>query len=630
MPPKTKPTVYKCPGCFKNFNPSKQTKSLAKRVKVLCGECHKKTGKVWALSSLRRPRRRQPTLKPKPASNTEQSSRTTISRAMKSSARGTIIPLKSANNAEQFFMLQTLNPKATMGSRTIRMKADDTQIPTVGYNFNSVFTVAPQINDSPDDISFKIKFLPSPLIIAELHSQTPLKIAGHRSFSVTDELGITTYVIGSKVGQLGTLDEHLNFQPKLDWSKFRCIGFSSGSQWVGREIDKSGVVYASRMNNEVQLATFDPTAKQDAIFSRAFQEQTFSGMHKEPVYDWTFVDENDGSAVGPDIQPNKHTVHLKLGLSVLPPLQTTIPEPNPSVVEYTQNVFTSFQNYFTSGYSTMNTEWIEMQFQAFDRQWNITSRLPDGTYSFTGTLQVDVTAHLVPRTTGKLMTLRPQFNIGAELTFRGGDFHTTLFERIATRLDNDFSFTATGIKLQDYYLAVGIEVTSEILVNREEMESRVRSTQILNLFGKTLLDDNNGLFVDNTWASPVAEFRFPRTGGDQCVMMQFVHVTNLELVVDDTSVLSNFAVSSVPKSRSDFVDLKSAKMQKVMQGIPPMITLDNGVIGQTAITELSSRGIISDIANLLGPIASTIFPSHRPMINGIQSLANKFDSLGII
>lgn len=622
--------TWTCPNCRTRFRPSKAVKRRFHLSRHMCPNCVKQTGRQFAVP--RRPKH-QPNPKPQQQHSqpTDQSAKN-MRTAMRSSARGTIIPSKNAMNAERFFVLQTLNPKATMGSRVVRLKSDDTQVPTVGYNFNSVFTVSPtQGNDDP---TFKIMFLPSPLIIAQIFSTEPVIVSGHRSFSIRDESGITTYIVGSKVGQLGTLDADFNFVPKLDWSKYRCIGYSAGSQWVGREIDKSGVVYAARMNESTTpLSDFDPTAKQDSIFGRAFQEQTFSGMHKEPVYDWTYVDENDAAVDEPDIQPTSHTIKLKIGLGARPPVVQALPDPNPSVVEFTEGKWASFTAYFAdiiNGPTEANREYVNTQWQALDRQWKLSTPIGGNVSELTVPVTANITAYLLPRPNrpdARKQTLRPEYSINTTLRIPGGDFYAAITSIIGARLTNDFSAV---FSLDDYYVCVGFEITGTATINRESIANHRRSEQYINLVGRTLLDDNAGLFVDDTWATPIAEYRFPRATVDQCIMLQFVHVTNYELMVADTSIISNFAVASRANNRNDIIDVKSERMQKIMQAIPPMITLDNGIIGQTAHTELSSRGIVGDIANLLGPLATLIFPEFKPMIGIAQSLANKFDSLNII
>jgi len=543
---------------------------------------------------------------------------------MKTSARGTIISSKNAINAERFFTLQMLNPKATMGSRVVRMKSDDTQLPTVGYNFNSVFTVSPTIAEG--DISFKIMFTPSPLIIAEIFSSQPVTISGHRSFTNQIENGYQTYVIGSKVGQLGEIDQDFNFSPKSDWSKYRCIGYSAGSQWVGREIDKSGVVYAARMNESVTLDEFDPTSKQDSIFSRAFQEQTFAGLHKEPVYDWMYVDENDAAVDEPDKQPDDHVIKMKIGLAVRDILTQEVPTPNPAVVDFVESTFNNFDQYFKTGPSSDNQGFINETFAIFDRQWKITNATANGVKEYHYPTVVNTTLRLVPRQPGKLQTFHTQYSVNAGLLIVNDNFYEAITTVLAQRLAGDFN----AIKLQDYFVAIGFDITATIKLDNAMVRRRNRSGTIVNMVARSILDDNAGLFVDDTWSNPVAEYRFPNSGKDSCIMIQFVHVTNYELIVADTSIISNFAIASKSTGRNDIVDFKSAKMQKIMQAIPPMITLDSGMIGQTAQTELASRGIIADIANVLGPLATMVFPEFKPAIGLVQGLANKFDSLNII
>lgn len=626
------PITWKCPKCNRRFTPSKALRSeLAnlRKAKIKCHQC----GGISSQPN------HKPNHHPNPISNVPNhgsSSRNVrqvkkrITSTAKAAKRGTIIPMTANVSAERFFILQTLNPKATMGSRTIKLKADDTQLPTVGYNFNSVFTVALN-GSSGEDMSFKIKFLPSPVIVAQIYSQQPITVHGHRAFSIPDGQGYLTSVIGSKIGQLGDIDDQYNFTPKLDWSKYRCIGYSAGSSWVGREIDKSGVVYAARMNEETRLADFDPTAKQDSIYGRAFQEQSFSGMHKEPVYDWTFTDPNQAAVEEPNLQPSHHTIKYNDSCVAYPldkGAYTLTENDPPNVLPVSRDtdpdriVQRIFDRVISNGY-------LENQLMAFNRQWNILTQI-GRQFTFGHNLTVNWTfvTMVIPGEPQSNAVRTGEFTLvpgTSPMNFSTGTFvNEVLLGPLITAYRDNF--------IEGSLHTISIDLLSSIRLQSRNVQYHKPSSVTRNIITQQLADETDYMFLDDTWAAPVADYRFaPVSGGTVAdIMMQFVHVTNYELIVSDTSIINNFTTAQASNSKDTVIDSKSTRLQKIMRGMPPMITFDSGCIGQTAQTELASRGIIADIANFLGPIASTIFPEFAPIINVGQSLANKFDSLGII
>jgi hypothetical protein len=624
--------TWKCPKCNRRFTPSRALRKELNNLKKAKVKCHQCGG--TSSHPKYKPNQHAGPISNAPNHGTNsQSVRQTKKKLMagaKAASRGTIIPLNTRMNAERFFLMQTLNPKATMGSRTIKLKADDTQLPTVGYNFNSVFTVALN-GSSGEDMSFKIKFLPSPVIVAQIYSRLPITVHGHRAFTIPDGEGFLTSVIGSKIGQLGDIDEQFTFTPKLDWSKYRCIGYSAGSMWVGREIDKSGVVYAARMNEETRLADFDPTAKQDSIYGRAFQEQSFSGMHKEPVYDWTFTDPNQAAVEEPNFQPSHHTIKYNDSCVAYPlehgPYEVGPSDPPNLLPVSTDNdpsriIQRVFDRVISNGY-------LDNQLLAFNRQWNILAQ-NGREYSFNHALTISYTF-----TTMVLPNSPESINVRTgEITLQPG---TSPMRFVPGSFVNDVLFGPLIQALTDNFIegrlhTVSIDLLSSIRLQSRNVQYHKPQPTSRNIISQQLADETDYLFLDDTWAAPVADYRFAPISGDFVadVMMQFVHVTNYELIVSDTSIINNFTTAQASNSKDDVIDSKSIRLQKIMRGMPPMITFDSGCVGQTAQTELASRGIVGDIANLLGPIASTLFPQFAPLIGLGQSLANQFDSLGII
>lgn len=558
--------------------------------------------------------------------------------AVISSSRGTMMPIRQNLSAERLFMLQTLNPKACSGTRGIKFKSDNVQIPRVAFNFNSVFTLLS--NDA--NSKFKIKFNVSPLVIAEIlpiadpdSPSTPFpKIIGARSFIQDDRI----YVLGSKIGQLGELDENFDFTVDSAWKKFRATGMSAASTWVGREIDKGGVVYCARMNDTIPLEDFEPTSKMDAIYSEAWKTQTVTAMHKEPVYSPQYIDPNEAAVDEPASRPEAVRVSFECTFANFWDGNTT------QLSITNQGAFLAVGN-ITSTYNTaqktmqnftaldsavfrdVNIRYLQYQLDIFDRHWGIINRSSSGTVS----IEVPITFELQPFFKRPAPDIPTSNAISVNLsttTFTSADTYA-LSKLILTAIADACTSAPLSTALTSGQFSPRLTISFQITATNLMIKNYKRSNIPLNrnIVAQIANDNFDGLFDDSAFALPVMEFTVASGSVGGSTAFQFVHNVNLELMVQDTNVLGNFAMANNSDSKSDVLDVENERLQKIMKALPPMITYDNDQISSTAKTELASRGILGDITSLLGPIATAVFPEFAPLISAGSGIANTLDKL---
>lgn len=497
------------------------------------------------------------------------------------------------------------------------MKSDNVQLPRLGYKFDSVFTlVMPNASET-----FKIKFNPAPTIVAEIFSPEPITITGART--VTD--GYYTYVLGSKIAQLGTINDRNEFEPAEDWTRYRCVGYAAQSMWVGREIDKAGTCYIARQNEAVdKLENFNPTIKQDSIYTQAWKTISVTGQHKVPVYNFQYAESADSVEDTNTVQEHEITVTYPMSWD-------------------TQGGYTGFKELQIGAVSTVSFG----QLMAFNAG-GTTLRTQDAQDTFVKFLTELEAAYDViqTRTNGSLsIDVATDYNFMIEV-WSGTSRVKTVSSNGRLDLDsNGTNMTTLAGAIWDRYVTA-VNTANTVWVDAPPVNTILRATGAINfiirvphnykrtqanIFTRNVTaairaDELDGLFTDSSFAEPVMQFNMPSQGLVGNGAWQFIHTTHYELVVSDDSALGNFAIAEKETPINTVNIVQNAPLQQVMQSLPPAVVFDAGELDSTAKTELSSRGILSNIATILGPVVGSIFPQAAPFIAPVAGLASALDT----
>lgn len=618
------PAVVKnwCPTCKKaNVMPVKE---FVKRSLASCPVCGGPT------VPFRRGRKNRPqTPKPPAQKATRSVSRRAPMRATRSSQRSLTRAVMNAGSAlnaapmrasgvltaERRLLMSMLNPQASMGSKPVKMKSDNMQLPRVAYKFDSVFTV---INEGILN-EFKIMFHPAPTIIATLWAEDIAAVRVLGTKSVTD--GNYLHILGSKIAQLGTVNDRFEFEPAEDWTKYRCIGYSAQSMWVGREIDKSGTVYIARQNEELlPLEDFNPTLKQDSIYSQAYKTISVTGQHRKPVYEFQYTESADSVEDSNEIHEREIRVPMPMSYD-------------------SEGGYTGFQTRTVGSTSTLTY----IQWLSYDAT-SKTCKTPDSISTFVKFLTEFQAAYdaIQVRTNGNLtIDCSIDYFFQIDRLPGGGPVIST-----TGRMDLDVTspnMTQLAIDIwarlmlvmnvgafQDVpLLGTLLKPTADItfIVRVPKNFKRTQSNIFTrNIAAAIRADELDGLFTDASFAQPVMHFTLPASNYGAAAAFQFVHTTNYELVVDDASALGNFALAEKDTNVTTINVAGNTPIQGVLQSLPPAVIFDGGQIDSTAKTELASRGILSSICGILGPVASAIFPEVAPLVAPITGLAHSLDT----
>lgn len=570
------------------------------------------------LVPLRRPRRSSaPAPRPKPQPQAQRTRSKSLVRKLATSTRAmNSAPMRSSgvNNAERRFLVSMLNPQTTLGSKPIKMKSDNVQLPRLAYKFDSVFTVTlPNSNET-----FKIKFNPAPTIIAEIWSPSDVVVTGVRS--IVD--GNYTYVLGSKIGQLGSLTDRNDFEPAEDWTRYRCLGYSAQSMWVGREIDKSGTCYVARQNEEVDsLEVFNPTLKQDSIYTQAWKTISVTGQHKKPVYDFQFAESADSVE-------DTNTVHER---------EILVPYP----ISYdNDDGYTGFQlRTVGAGSNLTYAQWISFNAN------NTTCRTTASQDTFVKFLTELSAAYDViqTRTNGSVsIDVETDYFFQIEATTLGApklisttgnlnlDVTSANLPTLAVDIWARFITTITAGAFLDTPTAGTTLLATATISFKIRVPRNFKRTQT-NIFTRNITaairaDELDGLFTDSTFAEPILQFNMPGAGLAGNGAWQFIHTTNYELVVTDDSALGNFALAEKETPINSVNIMQNGPVQQILQSLPPAVVFDGGELDSTAKTELASRGILTTLTSVLGPVAAAMFPGVAPFLSPINSLASALDT----
>jgi len=532
---------------------------------------------------------------------------------------------RAAVKAVNLLMSMMLNPTIAQ-PRPMKFFIDESSIPKKGMIFTSAFNV----RSTSASTDFKILFLPSPIIIAEIISNVPLQITGTKVISLQNEDNqYVYYVVGSKVGFVGTIDNNFIFTPREDYSQYRILAMSASCDWFGKQLDKNGTYYASRITNREDLSEFDLLSKPDSLISNMDGKVVLTGQQIKPTYEFEYIDDNDD--------------------------ETEQSKPDAKIVEYINLTFSNA----TRGSGSYPA-------------WR----------SLTKAVNVeDVMAFIV----GVLLIgdNRPALNsLGAELQRKYGDalFHTEVDAtgKAFVVFNQNISFLLSV----NYYMNNGEKVAGW---NSLQLETDVQPSQgTQNIDFAQSLVTNMGIGVRAMWTNFSAPPAFAKEavlsfniravlrgtdilirrpyqmakistniipdiveGHDQLTHMgsnirspvlqvqsempflQFQHVVVEEMVIEDDSVLTLDAIATNDASDQalsvNLVDFK--RFTKIMSSMPPMLEYNDGVIGQTGQQELANRGILGTIAGILGPIAAAIFPPVGMLLPVINDLVTGVEGI---
>lgn len=548
-------------------------------------------------------------------------------------------------------LLSQIDCRATCGQEPTMLDVDQSVVPTIGYQYDSNFTVSADPS-STGIIDFLIQWIASPIIICRIICPQLLNIGATRSITQVDPVtGLyDIYVLGNKTGYLGDLTDKFQFNYSEDWTKYRVSACSGALTWCGKEIDKNGVVYTSRISNKDDLTSFDPQMNADNVVSNVDDVITVSCQHAVPIYNWKPLDPNDEVAE----TNNEHQVQdfefsydqffafqAMTNLSKLPNGEyaalTTIAGTG-NLSAFATELLAAFLSSFTaSGGNTWLTEWIGQ----LNGKYGNAFASPTNATQFVLKARPTVTVafrYILPETDADA-TYKTFFgrlggtDVEAEIPIANieesdeaivfsnpADLFNALMTRWAAVFVAEYTTSApTGV-----YDCINMRA-----VVKMNFKFNVPGARQVNTRAKVSYNLSPTIADGASAITPYDDdFRFPvsRVVSSSPFFQVFQQVTT-ELQVQDGSPFTELAVAHAKSSRSTTVQKREIeKFARIMEGMPPALVMGQNGLNRLSTSMLDARGIIGDIAGFLGGAASTFIPGAAAIVGPITGL---IDSLGL-
>jgi len=522
----------------------------------------------------------------------------------------------TAKKALPRLLLSALSPKASQGQKGFRFNIDQSVTPKKSFTYESTFTV--KTTNQGDD--FKVMWFASPIIVAQIFSKFPLEISGARYIADQPRQGgdYEYFIMGNKIGFIGELDPDFTFIPAKDFKQYRCLLATGTMMWVGKEIDKNGTYWAARITDREELSSFSPLSKVDNVNTGVDGMISVTAQHVNPIFDWDYIDENDD-----EIEINKPGATMLEVINIIFSNEATngafsydglgVP-----LTATATSLIASFNTITALSSFAIDTakfsQDLTNKYGAAFFSLNATT----GFLKFSDTLEVICTIRKIitqPNAAGISyvpQTISTTFDANAANYANLNLVLLTALRNAITAISTNNTYpTSAGISALDVLFRVIFKSTDLIDPRNANNTNKVR-TQIIP-------DIIEG--VDQI-AHMADEFLLPVVQV-QCDQgrFQISQTTMWELTVEDTSP---FTMDTVATNNMD-TDMTISKNEmsrflKVLNAMPPMLEFSGNQLSSYAASELNSRGIFSDVASILGPIASTVFPGASPLIGGLQSI----------
>lgn len=513
-------------------------------------------------------------------------------------------PGKSTTSALQRLLMNNLDPAGTVGQRAVRLNIDNIAAPKypVQFDCNFVLNVGGYA---------RLLLASSPLISAVVWSEGSVLIEGAESYTVSTPTGNFTYVLGNKKNLIVDNLGQLMVASKEDFRQFRMISSAMQLQWCGQEIFKNGIYNLARITDSESLAEFNPNSKIDAVTANVSDVIVMTSQRATATTPLLPVDPNSEDAGG--VRPDggvKRATEVIICTGGLPSSLDSGTLTYSFASNSTMNgLATGIQGAMVSFYGT-NAEYNRV-FITYISQ--LTAKYPNfynaesNTYSCEAKLELDATIGLTANT---YQSVHIEANLPATML---NATNTNFFSQITSQL---------AAQVQTFPLNVPAGSKTVVftwnMILRIPIDGRINQRVQIPNFLALGIDENSladTVFYDNGFLEPVAQM----SGADLRIQVTTTH--SFEFLLSDDTVLAATAVANTPKDPEAVINRTDyTRFQKIMKGMPPALIMGDLGLARISATQLASRGILSDIKNVLGPIASSIFPGAANTINTVGGI----------
>jgi hypothetical protein len=440
-------------------------------------------------------------------------------------------------------------------------------------------------------------------------------VIGAQSFQVYAPDGYFTYVIGNKKNLIVDDEGNLVVKSKEDFRQFRMIASSVQLQWSGLEIYKNGTYNIARITDSENLASFNPNSKIDAVTCNMSDVIVATSQRATATTPLIPVDPNseDAGGVRPDggIKRAHESIVATGGLPSSMDSGTLMFTfaANTTMRTLATGIQDAMINFYNSNgeYKRIFDTFISALTAKYPNFWNSEGN----TYNMGVKFEISATATMVGAYQSVHMESKP-----TNLTWSPGQTisNSSLFAEIVTQ---SVSAISTAPINPISIGARAVVFTCNMLLDIP-IDGRINQRVQIPNFLALGVDENSladTVYYDNGFLEPVIQ-----AVGNQ-IQVQVITSHSFEFLLSDDTVLAAAAVANTPKDPEAVVSkAEYNKFQSIMKGMPPGLIMGDLGLARISATQLASRGILSDIKNVLGPIASSIFPNSSGMINTVGGI----------
>lgn len=540
------------------------------------------------------------------AASHESNSARIANRTSRSSAP--LRPGKSTTSAIQRLVMNVIDPAGTVGQRAVRLNIDNIAAPKYPVQFDCNFTLQ-------SDDQCRLLLASSPLISAVVWSPSNgVAIIGAESYTVEAPTGYYTYILGNKRNLITDPQGNLVVVSKEDFRQFRMIASSMQLQWSGQEIFKNGVYNIARITDAENLSTFNPNIKIDAVTCNISDVVVCTSQRATATTPLLPVDPNSEDAGG--VRPDGGIKRANEYIVCTGGLPSSLDSGTASLGLANNSTFagiaTTYQGLMVAFYGA-NAEYKRI-FDTFVS--TLVAKYPNfynsvnDTYSLDVKLELDTTVTIAVNTY-KSVHIESKLPNSMIQVGAGSSFFSQLTSQLAAAVPGYIANIAVGTFPAVFTWNMILSIPIDGKVNQKV---QVPNFLALGIDENSLADT---VFYDNGFLEPVVQM-----SGLQ-MQVQVVTSHSFEFLLSDDTILAATAVANTPKDAEAVVNRADyAKFQKIMKGMPPALIMGDLGLARITATQMASRGILSDIKNVLGPIATAIFPNAAGIINTIGGVVD--------
>jgi predicted nucleic acid-binding Zn-ribbon protein len=642
MPKSNNSTAVKCLKCGKTFTVNAET------LRCPNPACYNHKYMPNKATVGRRPNKKN-NKKPKPPTqpiNQEQkavramrsqASRATATRTMRQSSAMKAISSAGSRgintqtvamktNPMRAHLMTLLSPSTMESTGGVALNVDDVTRAKLALGATTRFT----INDPANSV-VKIALLPSPVVIAIVQGTDTTTFGMAQTINLGNNL---TAIIGNRASQYGEFTDRYDYTASVEYTKYRTTLLSGEYQWIGPALNSNGVAETAHLTYADEFESYTPSQNSECIYSRLSEGFSVFGKHTAPIYDFMNIDISDNGDETGELVNNNHTAQNAIASHLF----TLFNEgsnvragtaPGKTATQSTSQYATTFlQGMFANASTSVLSAWILAWLNEIDQKWGL---YQDVNKNFTAQHTASIVIHLpgIPTDppTSKIATAIngvAAVEPSNTTTFTPATFAAHLYNIIGSGTSPLVAAMANnlnvaGIVLTDTCLAFPAEFNITFsfrfaALNQQRgksIQDSAHPRQSLNLLAESI--SVPGFLLDSHFQIPVTLM------SANSIQMQIMHRVNVEMVANDVSAFTEVIKERADEKRNGGINKPQwQKLNSVISRIPAALNAGNQA------KELGGRGILGDIAGILGPLVNSIIPGSEPfssaVISGIHAL----------